>query len=321
MRTCNGNLLTDTDVVTVSEGIASFTLTPSTTAVDVYEVTVTAAGAAGYLSEDRATLVISVNGQQVFDQSFDISASADISASPTIPLSKAGPNEIVATLSYQGNHLTQTATVSVAPATPQLTFPSWTTAFTQSGNATITTATGWSIDDVSFARDSGEFFPASMISAGVYELALANLDIGDNALTVRVQTSNLGHSQTHYFFDTVPGVAPVFDCNDSSKMSPTSTLIRNNSTETRTMLGYFGDPDGGHTVSFVITFDDDNGDTFVNPSTTLSYGRTSIETDLDVNRFRCNGTGCSNKNYDLDVFVDGVSLCSKPAYGIILDFN
>ena len=63
-------------------------------------------------------------------------------------------------------------------------------------------ATGWTIDEVVFSRDDGTLEFATDAGSGDWQLALTNLDIGNNALVVRVTSSNRGNSQVHYFNDT-----------------------------------------------------------------------------------------------------------------------
>jgi hypothetical protein len=135
---------------------------------------------------------------------------------------------------------------------------------------------------------------------------------------VRVITSNDGHQQLHLFHDVVADVAPVFDCTNNTNMLPTSDLIRNNRTEVRSMQGYFGDPDGGHTVTFVVRFTDDNGRTFTNPAEVLTYGRSSMDVAFNVERFRCNNNPC-NDDYDLSLLVDGQQVCNQNNYGTIFE--
>ena len=84
------------------------------------------------------------------------------------------------------------------------------------------------------------------------------------------------------------------------------------------MLGYFGDPDGGHTVTFIIEFIDDNGDQFINPASVLTKGRSSMDVEYNVDRFRCGNSPCS-ENYDLSLVVDGVGVCSQNSFGTIRD--
>jgi hypothetical protein len=101
-------------------------------------------------------------------------------------------------------------------------------------------------------------------------------------------------------------------------MLPNRKLLRDNRTEVRSMIGYFGDPDGGHTLTFVIEFTDENGDTFVNPAIVLTKGRTSVDVQYNVDQFRCNNNPCTD-SYDLSLFVDGQAVCSQIAFGTIAE--
>ncbi len=314
----HGEVLTRSVVVDVAEGVQGFTLTAAQAEVDRFEVGLTVDTALGYYSGDAATLEVAVEGQSVYLETIAATDSLAAQLTPTVPLSRVGPNEIVATLRYRGNEWTQRTTVTVAPAAPELTFPTWTTDHEQIGSVTVDLDPAWTIDEVAYSVDDGPFTTAALDSGTSYLIALSDLDIGDNQLVVRVDSSNAGHSQSHFFADTISAIEPVFDCSSPASMEPNTTLIANNNYEVRTLRGYFGDPAGGHTVTFVITFVDDNGNTYVNPAATLVYGRTSIDAEFNVNRWRCDGT-CTT-DYDLEVLVDGNLLCSEANFGIIRDF-
>ncbi len=312
------NQLSQNAVVTVADGLQAFTLTPAATAVNVYEVDVTADVALGFMSDDEATLEIAVNGRAVYLESIDASGSKTAQSKPTLPLSRLGPNDIVATLRYRGNELTERAIVTVDPAAPSVSFPAWTTAHTQQGTVSVSLDAEWTVDAVAFSRDGGEFLPATALGGGDFAVDLVDLDIGDNALTVRVTTSNRGTVQVHEFHDVVADIAPVFACNTpSAAMLPDTELLERNRFERRTMVGYFGDPDGGHTFAFVLSFEDD-GIPMQTVGTVLSAARTSLLVEHDIDRADCGDAPCT-QSYGLRLLVDDepVALCSNGSFGLI----
>ncbi len=298
-------------------GLVSFALTPASTSVDVLQVDVTGTAGLAYLSDDDATLEILVNGASAYVESFDASTSRDLAFSATLPLQE-GDNDIVARLTYNGHELAQRVTVLVEPAAPTLAFPSWTTAFTQTGTVTVTLDANWTVDEVAFSVDGGGFAPAADLGAGAYDVALTELDIGDSDLVVRVSSSNRGYSQVHEFQDTIAGVVPVWDCNNpNAAMQPDTELLEQLKVENRTMVGYFGDPDGGHTFTFLIEYDD-QGDPFQTVGAVVSPGRTSMMVGLDIDRADCGNNPCT-QNYALSLYVDGnpTPVCSNNSFGVI----
>ena len=304
--------------VVVADGLQGFSLTAAASAVNVYEVDVTADVSLGFMSDDEATLEISVNGDSVYLESIDASAVKTAQSTPTLPLSRMGPNDIVATLRYQGNELTARVTVTVDPAAPSVVFPAWTTAYAQQGTVAVSIDSEWTVDEVAFSRDNGAYLPATALGGGDYQLALEDLDIGDNALTLRTTSSNRGNVQVHYFHDTVDGIVPVFACNDpSGSMLPDTEMRERNRFERRTMVGYFGDPNGGHTFAFLLDFEDDGAPTQT-VSTVLTFARTSLLVEHDIDRADCGGAPCT-QTYGLSLFVDDdpVALCSNNSFGII----
>jgi hypothetical protein len=152
---------------------------------------------------------------------------------------------------------------------------------------------------------------------------LTELDIGDNALALRVESSNLGHSQTDLFYDTIEGIVLVFDCDSpEDSVLPSEDMIHDNGSEVRTMLGYFGDPAGGHTVTFMFDFVDRWDDDYENVASIVNYGRYSITAEFDVSEARCDATnGDCRVPYGLTVWVDGVELCSNSHFGDITNYD
>ncbi len=301
-----------------SGSLDTFTVSAASDEVAVMQVSVSGQASLSYSSIDNATVEFFVNGKSLFEESHNASEQLSFDFSATLALDP-GPNDIVAQIRYNGDTLSQSFTVTAAPANPSIVLPVWTNSFTQSGTATITPGTGWNIENLSYQVDDGAFVPAEDLGNGDFDIALQNLDIGDSRLTLRVATSNGGFEQVHFFSDVVSGIAPVFDCMQSTSMLPTSRLIGNNNAEVRSMQGYFGDPDGGHTITFVIAFVDDNGESYVNPATVITKGRTSVDVSYNVDRFRCNNNPC-NDTYDISLLVDGQPICSRTAFGVIEEF-
>jgi hypothetical protein len=121
-------------------------------------------------------------------------------------------------------------------------------------------------------------------------------------------------------------MVPTFDCanRDDDSMLPSTTLIRNMGTETRTMTGEFGDPDYGHSVTFTLTFQDMNGNQYQSVGSITDYRRTAITAEFDVGDATCEtGRGPNEEPHDcdvpyrLDVMVDGERLCSANNFGNI----
>jgi hypothetical protein len=306
------------DADTDNGAALALSLDTEAAAVSSYEVDVTITGEFAFLSDEAAVLDLSVNGNIVHSQDIDVTTSMTSTINATLPLSKAGPNEVVATLRYYGEELSERASVDLQLPAPTLAFPSWTTAHEQSGTLSVSAPAEWSIEEVALSVDDGEFLPLEDMGEGVFLANLKDLDIGDSTLTARVITNNGGHTQEHLFHDTVEGVVAVFDCSAMSSMQPTTQLIGNNNYEIRTMRGYFGDPDGGHTITFMVGFVNDNGDAYENPARIMTYGRNSMDVELDVNRFRCNDP-CQD-DYDLSLYVDGQLFCEQTNYSTIVEY-
>jgi hypothetical protein len=124
--------------------------------------------------------------------------------------------------------------------------------------------------------------------------------------------------------DADESVTPSFDCTNAKgdSMLPSTTLIRNLGTETRTLTGQFGDPEHGHSITFTLSYMDVNGDKFQSVGAVTDFGRTSVTAQFDVGSATCD-TGTMNNRHDcdvayqLDVTVDGDPLCSNASFGNI----
>ena len=321
--------LTDGFTVTVPEGVQSFALTPSASTVDVYEVQVTGDATLGYTSAKPALLELLVDGAPVFAQAYDVSSNPTVAFDVKLPLAHDGSNAIVARLTYDGAVYSDAFTVSVVPPAPQLALPNWQFAIDPSvaarltGDVSVSPPAGWTVAGVATSTDSGlTWVSASNAGGGSWSVTLNNPDIGQHTLLTRVDLMNRGVHQLHTSASTYT-VAPQFNCNGGNNaMSPTTRLIQNNRNETRTMLGYFGDPNGGHTVTFTLSGVDQNGVNVTTVGAVTRYGTFGIDADYNVDRFRCNqwNNNPCTLQYDLDVAVDGVQLCNKQPFGVVERF-
>lgn len=216
------------------------------------------------------------------------------------------------------------------PPNPTVSFPEWASVHQQTQPVRVKPPPGWTIDRVEYAVDGGSWKRAALREDGLYSVTLTNLDIGDNALALRVQSSYLSETQTDIYYDTIANVPPNFICDDpAASMLPTPDLLYDNRTEVRTLLGYFGDPSGGHTVTFVIDFVDEEGNAFEVGGSIINYGRSSITAEFAVDQAWCYtggpGPGGGERfdcdvDYGLSVWVDGVSLCSSNRFGTITNY-
>lgn len=209
-----------------------------------------------------------------------------------------------------------------SPSQATVTFPAWNSSANQNQSLTVVPADGWTIARVDYAVDEGEWKQATPGADGTYGLTLTDLDIGASEVAVRVTSTYRDQTQTDIFYNTIPNVAAVFNCTSQDAMLPSSTLYFDNVNEVRTLSGYFGDPDAGHNVSFIIDFNDDLGDHFQNVAKIVDRGRTFITAEFDVSQARCAlGRDAQNRcvdctlEYKLGVQVDGVEVCPLATYG------
>ncbi len=318
--------LTDGFTVAVAGAIQDFSLSPASGTVDIYETSVTGSATLGYTSDVPAVLDVMVDGSSVYTQTVDVSSNATPSLSATIPLTHNGDNEVTARLSYDGAVYTDGFTVAVAPPSPVVTFPistGWNEDFTDGVSMVVTDVitvdaqTGWQTDGVSFSTDGGlTWMPAISKGGGDWEVSLLNPTILSQPIVLRVDSSNNGTTHTTYSYDTV-SVDPRFDCGDSGAMLPSNDLIQDNREEVRTMSGYFSDPNSLHSVNFVISgrFE---GDDYTVVGQNMVHGPMFIDTLFRVDRLKCGGN-CQDP-YDLEVFVDGQSVCSRGNYGDVIEY-
>ena len=151
-----------------------------------------------------------------------------------------------------------TAEDADVPAAPVVQFPAWSTAYNQSQTVQVTPAPGWPIDRVEYSTDGINWMQAKPGTGDGYAIALTNLDIGTTELTLRVTSSYRGQSEVNYYYSEIQNVAAVFDCTTpATSMLPSSTMILQDGNEVRTLVGYFGDSQRGHSVVAYIDYTDE----------------------------------------------------------------
>ncbi len=314
------------DADTLHGALASLAAAPAATTRDVFTVEVTGTLAVNYTSPEPAVLEISVDGAVVLTQSLDVATALDASLAATVPLHE-GPNQIVVLARYRGETLSEQFVVDAAMAPPAISLPTWTPTYTahegltMSGTIGVAALPAYAVTAVAVSVDGGPWLPSTPAAGGGWRATITNPDLGDSDVAVRATTSVDGHQAVTEAHGVLT-VAPVFDCTSGTSMLPDNDLIQNNSTEQRVMVGYFGQPSGGHDVAFVIDFTDENGDPYTVTSSTVRYGIAQIEVAWNVNRLRCNtNNGDCASPYALRVFVDGVPLCNRTAFGTVIRFN
>ncbi|NOY25405.1 MAG: hypothetical protein GXP62_05985 [Oligoflexia bacterium] len=315
--------LQDATPVTVPPGIGAFALSAAASDVDVYQVEITASATLGYLSDTTGTLEITVEGVPVLTMDIDGSADTAQAFSATLPLQREGSNDVVATLRYGEELSTQTFTVTVTPPDASVSMPTWSSSYTAgvgttvSGNVSVSSHASWPVSSVDYSTDGGATWTAaSDLGSGQYGVSVVDPDINDTTILFDVETSNDGHPHTSLASDSF-SVDPQFDCTSpSASMLPDNNMIQNNKTEARTMVGYWGDPAAGHTVTFVMTADVD-GDTYINSAETTHLGVLDVQAIFNVEKIKCESDTC---RYDLDVYVDGGLLCSKSNFGEVVKY-
>lgn len=310
--------------VDVPTALTGFSLDPAAAEVDVFEVGISGPVTAGYRSTHPATVDVLVDGLPAWSTTLDLSQGTTASIAADLPLLHPGDNEVVAEVHYDEASWTHAFTVTVTPPAPAVTLPSWATNYVESvemvasGTLMATAAPGWTVDSVSYSIDGGATWRAAVGGgADDWAMTLIDPDIGTSDLLYSVQSSNRGIHHTTQWTDTLT-VDPIFDCSDPGAMTPTNELVRDNRDEVRSMVGYFGDPDGGHIISFVLTANADGQGLIDSVGQTTSYGRFAMETSFNVDEFRCNNNPCQ-QNYALEVLVDGVSLCSDANFGQVME--
>lgn len=305
-----------------SAAIVSFDATPATDETGVYSVVLSVTADLAYASSKPADLEVLVGGQVVHAQTFDVSSETNISETVTVPLLGEGPNEVVATLSYNGQVETLRNTVTVNEEAATVAFPAWSTSHNQSQTITVTPAEGWTATRLQFAINGGTWIDATVGDAGAFTVDLQRLDIGDNEIAVRATTESGVIKRVDNIVDTIPDIAPVFDCAmPAESMLPSTELVRELQDDTKTMVGYFGDPQRDHDILFVLRYeyDAENQDITAGAVVT-SRSWDSVQVAFNTRAADCNriGNNCT-QDYKLSLYVDGKLICENDTFGRIRD--
>ena len=317
-------LIPDADRVE-GPSIDDFDITAAADTVSIYEVQLSGSATLAYLSNTGAELSLFVNGNQATALSFDSVSDRSHDIDLSLPLDRSGPNEIVAELSYEGSTLNKTLSVAVTPPAPTIEFGAWdqdyqpTVGLTLSADVTVTPPKLYSVEQVLYSINGGlSWQQAASSGADNWAVEIDQPDIGDQELSVLVTTANRGH-QIDTQADTSIAVPAIFDCTTpGASMLPSPDMLQDNRTEVRSLLGYFGQPEGGHSVMAVISFTDDDGDPFETAARLLDYSPIALQVEFDVDRARCGGN-CT-LNYGLQLWVDGVLQCAENAFGQIREY-
>ena len=304
--------------------IMHFHMEPGATSVAVYAVDVNVAAGVNYLSTEPVTLEIMVEGEVVHEETFDVSEEAEIALSVNVPLSRMGTNEIVGTLSYNGQSATRRKTVTVDEDAATVKFPSWSTNHDQSQTVEVMPAAGWSATQLEYSVNGGTWMDADPGDSGKFMVDLVRLDIGNNEFAVRAHTQDAGHERVDSFVDTIENIAPVFDCDTpASSMLPSTDLHRTLQEDARTMVGYFGDPQRDHDIHFVIDYRNDPANQDISASAVISHRSwESVTAVFNTRAANCNipfnNNNCS-QNYGLSLYVDGQLICQNTNFGTVND--
>ncbi len=323
VATYQGQQISTAATVAVPGALQDLTVTPSGTDLAAMELTVDVAATLGFVSERDATLVITVDGDVAVARSLDASSTA-VSTSERVPLTHLGPSAVEVRLSYEGAVLTDSFEVTATAPAPAVTLPTWSTALDPgvqmlaTGQMEVIPADPWTTAAVRVSDDGGLTWVAADPAGGdLWDVTLVDPDIGPTPLLFDVDLVHNGVVATTRWEGEIV-VQPVFDCTSPQSMQPTTELIEDHKTEVRTLVGYFGDPDGGHTVSFTLDVSVPGDGLYQVVGATQNYGRFAIDTEFVTERLRCGGA-CTI-DYDLTVTVDGQFLCAETNYGVIREF-
>lgn len=298
--------------------VQTFTLAPAAADTGVYEIGLSGGAELAFTSELPATLEITVEGQPVYSESFATNKSTTLPLSVTVPLLRAGRNEIVATLSYNGGTQTVVTAVTVTEPTTDVTLPTFSTAHDQMQTVTVAPAAGWTVTGVEYSVNGGSFMDATG-SGTSFDLALNGLDIGDNELVLLVHSDNAGNEHVDRVVTTIAGIVPVFNCDTpGDSMLPTTDLVRSQQQDVRSMVGYFGDPARPHDILFVIDYDDIDGP-ITSTATIVTRSRDTVAVSFNT-RSANRPDLRQSQPYALSLVVDGKQVCQNGSFGDIWDY-
>lgn len=319
-----GQTITASAVVEVPGALQAVDLTAEAL-VGAAEVTVTGGADLGFVSDQPVSVLLTVDGLVAVSRSLDATTTR-VDFSEPVVLPSAGPHVIEARVSYEGAMLAQSTVVVVEPPDPAVTLPSWTTAFTPgvemraSGSLDVSPPAPWAVAGVRASTDGGMTWWELTPGAGTtWDVAVINPDVVSQPVRFAVDTVHHGVVHTTIWDDDL-AVDPVFDCNDPGAMSPTTEMIANHNTEVRSMLGYFGDPDGPHAFTFTIDVSVPGDGPYTINSVIRQRGRFSIDAEYNVDQLdNCGFDGCTI-DYDLTASMDGNVWCAETNYGVIRDY-
>lgn len=305
--------------VEVPAALQSFSLFPQASAVNVFAVSMTGTIGFGWYADSPALVDVYVEGARVL--TFEIAPDAlEVPVSFEVPLEHEGSNEVVTVVRYGGEELATGTSVEVTMDAPLLTFPTWAQTYLPlqglrvSGDVTVSIDPAYDLVAVEFSVDGGPWSPATA-AGNNWNVTFMNPDLGASDVAVRVTEVADGHEKT-VVFHSVLTVAPVFICATPSQvMLPTTTLVQDNVVELRTMSGYFGRPDGGHNVTFVVRATA-GGDSHTIVGKTIERGPALMSVEFRVAPVDCGFGGCS-VSYSLEAVVDGAQVCFNPTFGQI----
>jgi len=139
-------------------------------------------------------------------------------------------------------------------------------------------------------------------------------------------TSNYrDQTQVSLFYSSISGVAAEFNCNTpDASMLPEPRLVQQDGTDSRTLIGYFGDP-ALHTITFTIAYTSLDNNAYQSVGTISNYGREAITAAFSVNHASCDHGPITAPHdcdvpYSLTVLVDGNNLCANATFGLIHNY-
>lgn len=319
-----GQTVTASAVVEVPGALQALDLTAEGL-VSSAEVTVSGGADLGFVSDQPVSLLLTVDGSVAVSRSLD-AATTRVEFSEPVVLPSAGPHVVEARVSYEGAALAQSTVVVVEPPDPTVALPAWTTAFTPgvemraSGSLDVSAPAPWSVAAVRASTDGGATWWDLAPGAGTtWDVAVVNPDVVSQPVRFAVDTVHHGVVHTTTWDDEL-AVDPVFDCNNPGSMSPTTEMIANHNTEVRSMIGYFGDPDGPHAFTFTIDASVPGDGPYQVNAIVRQRGRFSIDAEYNVDQLdNCGFDGCTI-DYDLTASMDGQVWCAETNFGVVRDY-
>ncbi len=275
----------------------------------------------GYTSSDKVILSIFDGEVLVLQKTYDATA-LEIPVDELITLAGDGERQINLVVDYNDQQVKQTLILNVALTAPLAVFDAWTTDFNPTsgvlatGGVTVTLDSAYTIESVRYAVDKGAWFDATSTDGVYFPIEITNPDIGEVLVDLEVVARINGELITARFSDSFT-VAVEFNCNNPAQaMIPENDLVSNMTEEHRVMKGYFGDPLGGHVLSFVVTANVQGDGIYQSVGEVQSYGPTAVGVKYYVSPLRCENQPC-NTAYRLDFFLDGILQCSRNNFGVI----